>query len=125
MIRHLGFLVVVASLFVSAVSGQASPVKGGMVKQAKIPGGQLASIREIFKGGERACVIVVGDHRPVVPLLLKVEDAQGNLVGEDKNGGDFCTVIWYPPRDGEYRISIGVPHIPGEDDFNIVYISVK
>jgi hypothetical protein len=69
-----------------------------------------------FKGGQRACVIVMGDHKPVVPVILEIRDEKGNLVGRDTpaagvsdpkaKGNDVCAVIWYPPRDGYYRITV-------------------
>lgn len=65
-----------------------------------------------FKGGERACIIVEGDHRPVVDLFVEVFDEQGNLVAQDRHGGDLCAVIWYPPEDGEYDVHV---HNTGKD----------
>jgi len=124
-IRALVATCVTAALLGWSMGGQASPLEGAKVFTGKIPGGQVPTFKEKFKGGERACVIVIGDHNPVVPLHLKVQDAKGNLIGEDKNGGDYCAVIWYPPRDGVYIISVAVPHIGGDADWNKLYIAVK
>jgi hypothetical protein len=123
--RLVGMLCTAIILLLSTPGGQASPLNGGWAERPTVPGGQVPSFTQTFKGGERACVMVVGDHQPVVALRLKVEDASGNLVAEDNYGGDYCAVIWYPPRDGKYRISIDVPHIGGPEDFNRLYISVK
>jgi hypothetical protein len=71
---------------------------------------------ERFKGGERACVVVMGDHKPIVPITLVVTDARGQVVARevsakhagDKHvlGDDVAAVVWYPPRDGEYTITV-------------------
>jgi hypothetical protein len=58
-----------------------------------------------FVGNERACVIVEGDHDPVMKLVLKVFDSSDKLVAEDA-GGDILAVAWYPPRTQEYFIEI-------------------
>jgi hypothetical protein len=104
---------------------EASPLGGMKGYQEKVDGGTTKVFKVTFKGGERACVIVVGDHKPVVPLALKVEDSTGKLIGEDKGGRDLCAVIWYPARDGEYTIHIAVPHIPADEDYNLLTIALK
>jgi hypothetical protein len=117
-----------AVLLAGAVPVQASPLRGSVVTRQQVRGGKTFSFQETFKGGERACVIIIGDHRPVVRLKVKVEDEKRKLIGEDNYGGDFCAVIWYPPRDGTYIIHITVPHIETDDpsqDFNDLYIAVK
>jgi hypothetical protein len=123
--RAHGMVLVALALLGGVMVVQGSPLGGGGAMPVKASGGETQRITAKFKGGERACVIVIGDHKPVVPLQLKVEDGSGNLIGEDKNGGDFCAVIWYPPRDGEYKIGIAVPSIGGEADFNDLYVSLK
>jgi len=71
------------------------------------------------------------DHKPVVPVILEIRDEKGNLVGRDTpaagvsdpeaKGNDVCAVIWYPPRDGYYTITVkNTGH-----DFNDCYIAIK
>jgi hypothetical protein len=116
--------VCVAALLLAGIA-EASPLQGQGALQKKVLGGEVLQFKVKFKGGERACVIVIGDHRPVVALDLKVEDDKGTLIGQDKNGGDFCAVIWYPPRDAEYVISVAVPHNGQEEDYDTLYVAVK
>jgi len=126
MMRLLAPMCAMMGFLALGLAVEASPLKGGYALQAKVPGGQDKQLFEdTFKAGERACVIVIGDHNPPVPLHLKVLDAKGNLIGEDKSVGDYCAVIWYPPRDGVYVVSVAVPNISGDANYNILYIAVK
>jgi hypothetical protein len=59
-----------------------------------------------FRGGERACVIVRGDHKPLVPLDVTVFDKDGAVVARDESERDFLAVFWVPPRTAEYRIVV-------------------
>jgi len=59
-----------------------------------------------FRGGERACVIVVGDHKPRSPTEVRVFDARGRLVAESKSPNDTAAVLWYPPVSAPYRVVI-------------------
>jgi hypothetical protein len=112
-------------------SGHGEPVRGSHVFERRLDGlspgsgGKqepgTAEFKEAFRGGRRACVIVKGDHRPVVDLAVFVYDANGRLVAKDEGRGDFVTAIWYPPRDATYRIVI---QSPGKD-YNDCYIVVK
>jgi hypothetical protein len=105
--------------------GEAGPVPGNAVLKPRVDGNSEITIdkgsRSVgehtkFKGGQRACVIVMGNHDPVMPVVLEIHDDQGNLVGRDTpaagvgdpkaKGNDVCAVIWYPPRDGYYRITV-------------------
>ena len=84
-----------------------------------------------FRGGRRACVIVVGDHKPIVPVVLEIHDEKGNLIGRSEPGkgventkaagNDVCAVIWYPPRDAYYRITI---HNSGRE-FNKCWVAIN
>lgn len=77
---------------------------GGKITE---PGSQ--AIRKVFAAGQRACVIVIGDHKPVVDLEIKVYDAKKNLVAYDRGqepAQDFVAVMWYPPREERYEIVI-------------------
>jgi hypothetical protein len=69
-----------------------------------------------FKGGERASVVVIGDHIPIVDLEIYVyevneQGAEGKLVAQDGGPGlkDRIAVAWYPPRTATYRIVIRNP----------------
>ncbi len=129
MTRAFAFFLVTAGVLCGTRFGAAGPVTGNWAFKPKIGGqgtltlqkdtpmssGKLGN-RVKFKGGRRACVIVMGDHDPIVPVTLQIHDDQGNLVAVDepgKNvdsskapGNDVCAVVWYPPRDGYYKITI-------------------
>ncbi len=68
-----------------------------------------------FRGGERACVLVIGSVKTaVVNLEVSVFDHKNDVLvawdqTSDAAAGDFASVIWYPPRDGEYRIEVRNP----------------
>ncbi len=103
-------------------SGTGSPLKGKhSLGRQRIPERGRVRFEGEFRAGERACVIVKGDHDPVVDLGLYVYDEKGELVTKDENGGDFVAVIWYPPRDAKYRVEIANPG----QTFNDCYISLK
>jgi hypothetical protein len=61
-----------------------------------------------FKGGERAGVMVMvkSDLSSKTNVLIEVRDAKGQLITEDKAGGPFASVIWYPPHDAEFQVKI-------------------
>lgn len=101
--------------------GTGAPTKGPYsLGQWRIGARGSREVVETFRGGQRACVIVEGDHKPVVDLKVEVFDKAGNLVARDE-GGDFVSAIWYPPRDAEYRIQI---HNSGEE-YNDCYVVLK
>src|SRR2546423_441406 len=59
------------------------------------------TVTKRFRGGERACVQAIGDHKEPTTLHITVVDANGTLVAEDKGRSpapDMAAVIWYPPR---------------------------
>ncbi len=99
---------------------KASPdPQGGKLQPSSI------AFNRTFKGGERASIVAVGDHEPIVPVGIRILDKNGDLVAQDLGAGektaDFAGVVWYPPRDGVYTIVIlnfGV-------EYNIVSIAVK
>ncbi len=77
-----------------------------------------------FRAGERACVMVIGDHDPVVDLSIIVTDKAGNVVAEDRGSGkagDFVAAIWYPAREEAFVIRILNPGT----EFNAVNIAIK
>lgn len=104
-----------------AAAGSGSPLTGKRGKAERIDGESSINLKGKFRGGERACVIVMGDHKPPVDLAVYVYDEKDRLVAEDKAGGEYVAVIWYPPRDAVYRVKI---HNPGKD-YNQCYISLK
>ena len=82
---------------------------------------QSYSFTDTFRGNERACVIIEGDHKPVMDLRVVVKDKYNNVVAQDVAGGDFVSAIWYPPRTQEYTITIS-----GNGSVeNYLYIVVK
>jgi hypothetical protein len=105
-----------------ASAGTGSPLTGKRSLGTKrIEGFSFLIFKEKFRGGERACVIVKGDHKPVVDLGVYIYDEKDRLVAEDKGGGEYVAAIWYPPRDAVYKVKI---HNTGTD-FNDCYISLK
>ena len=94
--------------------GVSSPIDGSFSDGEPLSPGKAYQRTKIFRAGERACVLAIGDTKTaVVNLEVYVFDQKGNLVASDKGGetlaGDFICVIWYPPRDGEYRIEVRNP----------------
>jgi hypothetical protein len=111
-----------AMLCVRAVS---SPTSGSWQSREEI-GGKIWSTTRTFRGGERAAVLAIGDHEePDVRVQIAVFDAKGVLIAEDKGdselAGDYVGLVWYPPRDGDYRIE--VRHSGA--DVNKIYIAIK
>jgi hypothetical protein len=87
----------------------------------RIEGTDFITFKEKFRGGERACILVKGDHNPVVDLAVAVYDENDRLVVKDDAGGEYVAAIWYPPRDAVYKIKIlnsGTQH-------NMCYVSLK
>jgi hypothetical protein len=123
---------IAASLVWTNLSG-AGPIKGiesmhfvlpGNARgESDEPGGQPGEkrITERFAGGERACVIVRGDHKPVEDLIIEVYDENKNLVTKDDGKGDYAVVVWYPPQDGDYTIVL--KH--AQADYNRCYLVIK
>src|SRR5688572_13485812 len=89
--------------------GVGAPVGDSLGKREEV-GGDAVRKTIRFRGGERACVLAIGDHDPVVDIQVSVFDEKGNLVAEEKGNGtpvsDFVAVVWYPPRDADYRIEV-------------------
>jgi hypothetical protein len=103
--------------------GGAAPVEGrsapGIVRVTAFE--RKAISRTTFKGGERACVIVEGDHKPVIDLVLEIHDEKGNLVARDSAGGDICAAIWYPPRTGVYTVWVE----NNQNDFKDIILTLR
>src|SRR5205807_8018960 len=93
-------------LLAGAGLGTTAPLKGPVSCCQKFEAGATMAYQETFKGGERACVLVKGDHDPPADLILTVYDSKEQVVAKDEDGGDLCAVIWYPPRDGKYVVKV-------------------
>ena len=96
-----------------------APVEGTSWASREIPAGTVegngvsepgkVEFEKAFAAGQRACVIVIGDHNPVVDVEVKVYDAANQLVAHDRGtepAQDFVAVMWYPPRQETYRIHV-------------------
>lgn len=103
MVRRRVWVLAGAALALATALASAGMV-GGPVAQKKVFRPGAYEFAGFFTAGQRACVMVVGDQNPVVPLKLRVFDANNKLVASDEPSGDFAAVMWYPPRDGPYRI---------------------
>lgn len=126
-------LVVLAGVLLCTSATDGGPIGGPVGKSYRLPAGTREqgkivpgeeSFSAIFRGGERACVTVVGDHNPVVEVAIKVYDSKNRLVIEDRGSGaaaDFAAVIWYPARDENFRIVIESYGV----EFNKCYVAVK
>jgi hypothetical protein len=125
-------LAVVSAVLLGVGSAASSPVKGprrqpldDSKRRGRLETGSKYVWREAFRGNERACVLVEGDHKPSENLKIVVTDARGNIVARDDGPGDFVCAIWYPPRTGDYVITItGDAKVRGDgkdyDDLDIV-----
>jgi hypothetical protein len=123
-------IVVLGIVLLSVGGALSSPVKGqrrqphdegAKNRRGRLEPGVPYNFREAFYGNQRACVMVEGDHNPVMNLKLVVRDAKGNVVAEDRGPGDFVAVSWYPPRTQLYLISI-----TGDGDVvNLIDVVVK
>jgi hypothetical protein len=91
---------------VAAGLAVAGPVEGPVRTSVKLDPGAAAKVALEFKGGERACVILVGDHDPVMDLSISVYDANKRLVTKCDRGGDFCCVVWHPAVTAKYHVEI-------------------
>ncbi len=129
--RRLGILLALTLAGVLVASSGAGPIKGSYyILQQRISAGVKGAdkfipgthtIKERFRGGQRAMVLVVGDHQPVVDVGVFVYDDKGKLVAKDMGGGDVVAAVWYPPRDAFYEIKI---ESHGKE-FNDCYVVVK
>ena len=109
-------IVVPVALFLLAfvTPGLGGPVDGSSWAKYQIPGGTGSEpgthkLTRIFVAGQRACVIVIGDHKPVVDVEVKIYDSKKQLVAERRGtrpAQDFVAVMWYPPRQESYDIVI-------------------
>ena len=132
--RRLATLIALAFLTL-VPPGSGGPVDGTSWAEQKVPGGTqgahgeitepgVMELKKTFMAGERACVVVIGDHDPVVDIEVKVYDSKKNLVAQDRGQApapDYVAVFWYPPRQETYRIVI---HSYGKD-YNKCSVAIK
>ena len=100
---------ILLTLLVSRPDGYAAPLKESFAKGIEIPAGGFTTT-ERFRGGERAAVQVVVARREFqTTVKITVHEKDGKLIAEDTGRGsttDMAAVFWYPPRDGEYKITV-------------------
>ena len=115
MLRWMAALVVI-SLFVFAALGMG--IGETRLDRWKVLANDTKEATFRFRGGERACVIAVGDHNPRSPTDIRVLDAKGRLVTESKSPNDSVAAIWYPPVTASYRIEVE----NHGDEYNIITV---
>ncbi len=84
-------------------------IKEGSESDGKVTEPGSLELSKVFVAGQKASVIVIGDHDPVVDVEIKVYDSKKNLVAHDRGKApsqDFVAVMWYPPREERYQIVI-------------------
>jgi hypothetical protein len=99
-------------VFVAALPiGRGSPLKETFAKGTKVsPDGWTTT--EKFRAGERASVQVVNverEQKNFTTVVITVHDSAGVEVAKEVGRGsmpDITAVFWYPPRDGEYKITV-------------------
>lgn len=107
-------------LCISVSGSRSAPLKGAHALKSVIGGNSQMEFEKAFRGGERACVIAIGDHKPAVPMRIAVYDDAKQLVAEDQYI-DFVAAIWYPPRDGTYKIVVANSGM----EYNKMYLVFK
>lgn len=126
-------IVSVATCVLLTASAAAGPVDGPNTSRVRVEAGReqgsdLLPGRYVFqveyRGGERACVIAIGDHKPPVPMAILVYDEKKAKVAEDygsEETPDYVAAVWYPPRAGKYIIEV---RSLGKE-YNLVWLSVR
>jgi hypothetical protein len=111
--KRAAVLIALGLVLLTLAPAGGSPVQGhhwaGRARRGertRVQPGAAYTFTDTFRGNERACVMVEGDHKPVTNITVVVKDLDGNVVAEDKAGGDFVTAIWYPPRTQAYTVVI-------------------
>lgn len=121
--RSIGFASILALLALVPL-GVGSPTRGTESFVGQVVGADGWTDTRHYRGGERASVLVIGDHKEVPQLEVTVYDAKGAVVATDKTSNrlvsDMVGVVWFPPRDGDYRIVVRNPDSP-----NKCYIAIK
>lgn len=116
--------VAAAALLSASWRAHSAPINGSMSAEPKI-GAEPWSQMIGFRGGERAAVLAIADHlAPDDKLHVAVYDTKGKLIAENTgsdSSGNFAGVVWYPPRDAEYKIEVS----HGGQGVTKAYIAVK
>ena len=101
-------LLIFLAFLAARPAGYGGPIQGSTAKGMEIPGAGFTTT-ERFRGGERARVQVVGKHDIATTVEITVYDPNGKKIAEDTGRGansDMAAAFWYPPRDGDYKITI-------------------
>ncbi len=129
----LGVLAIAALLRANSLAG---PVEGPEAGNIKVPSAQKEEsageyeFTKEFRSNERASVVILGDHRPVVDLEIAVyhvaESGVETLVTRDGGAKDLVGVTWVPPRNGRYRVVIRNPvPLTQENPYNLCWMVVR
>lgn len=121
--RWLIAVCLMALVSFGAGNGHGGPVDGPTGQSKfRLPGGFIDRVEKVrFEGGKRACVIIVGDHNPVVNLQVEILDEQGRSIAKDEGRGDFAGVVFYPPVTATYTVRLVNP----QSEFNECYFVMK
>ena len=100
----LGIVLAVGT--VGATSAHAGAVPGPKTKTTDVQAYSADAYRIVFRGGEKAEVIVRGDHDTV--LRVEVYDENDNLIGSDTDGDStgIALVTFYPRWTGVFKIRV-------------------
>jgi hypothetical protein len=120
------WLVALLSLFSAALligpRLSSAPIEGDTAIGIKVPDESWTATKR-FRGGERACVqIAPAEGTTGAAVAITIHDANGKKVAEDKarpEAPSFAAVFWYPPRDGDYKITISASRS------DIVYVAIR
>src|SRR3954468_12414423 len=125
------------ALTLAAGAALAGPVDGPTTEKLEVPSSRPNAVGEadltrVFRGGQRATVVVIGDHNPVADLEVRVYevkgDSEGKLIAHDggKASRDIVGVSWVPARTGPYRIVIRNPApLTEKNPFNRCYVVLR
>jgi hypothetical protein len=111
------FALVILCFAIVSIGARSAPITGSWSNFVEIDT-KVWSQTNKFRGGERAAVLAIGAG---TKMRVAVYDAKGELIAEDKGEGDYVGLVWYPPRDGEYRIDVSQDGVGA----NKVYIAIK
>jgi hypothetical protein len=131
--KHLGKLkrtaiavaLMILCFSILCITARSAPINGSWSDRVEIES-KVWSQTRTFRGGERAAVLAIGDHEEHgAKLQVAVFDAKGALIAADKGEGelasDYVGLVWYPPRDGDYRIEVSHSGAAA----NRIYIAIK
>lgn len=101
------------SILLGTALAAAGPVDGPNAGYKEIPGGTAEAPGEftdqaIFRGGQRACVVVAASGEKTGPLELIVRNASKQVVAQDR-GEVLLGAVWYPTRDEAYTVILRNP----------------